>query len=237
MQDRASRRHLIRRATLWAGAGLLALTTLYFLAAWIGSSLPRNSGWEEPEDGITIMVETNGIHTGIVMPVTSEVIDWRDVFPSASRPTPSGELPTHVAIGWGEREVMLNVPEWSDLSPLTALRIVTVGGSPVMRVGHYVRPAPGEWHRPMRLRPDEYRRLAADIIRYLPPVPPGQERRSYSSFERGAMNYDSWGHYSLLNTCNTWIGDRLATAGMRIGRWTPLEGGVMKWVDEPVRSY
>lgn len=179
------------------------------------------------------MVETNGLHTGIVMPIISDVIDWRAVFPSAGQPTPSGTLPTHIAVGWGEREVFLNVAEWTDLTPGTALRVVFAGGDAVMRVAHYVRPAPSEWHRPMRLRPEEYRRLVADILRTLPPVPLGGVRRNHPSYERGAENFDSLGRYTILNTCNTWVGDRLATAGVKVGRWTPLAGGVMKWVPEP----
>lgn len=233
---RRSRWLLIRRGLRGAGAALLAMTLAYFVAAWIGSAIPRNADWQQPADGVEIMVETNGIHTGIVMPVISEVIDWRTVFPSAAQPTSSGELPTHIAIGWGEEEVFLNVPTWADLRPQTALRILALGGRPIMRVAHYVRPAPSEWHRPVRLRPDEYRRLTADILRQLPPVEPGRERRTYHSFEAGARNYRSLGHYTIFNTCNTWVANRLAASGMRIGWWAPLAGGVMKWVERPEPS-
>ena len=93
-------------------AGLLALPcaalALFLLAAWIGSSLPRNPDWTEPAAGITIMVETNGIHTGIVMPVISPVKDWRATFPSAGLPRADGQLPTHVAIGWGENSTRVH---------------------------------------------------------------------------------------------------------------------------------
>lgn len=102
-----------------------------------------------------------------------------------------------------------------------------------MQVSRYVRPAPSEWHRPMRLRPAEYRRLAADILRFLPPVPPGGTRREHRGFDPDAKYFDSLGRYTILITCNTWVGDRLAAAGVKIGRWTPLAGGVMKWVPEP----
>ena len=36
-------------------------------------------------------------------------------------------------------------------------------------------------------------------------------------------------HYNALNTCNTWTGSVLKKAGVRIGMWTPLPGGVMRW--------
>ena len=210
-----------------------AALALYLFAAWIGSSIPRNSGWTEAaasEPGVDIMVETNGIHTGIVMPIVTAHKDWRTTFPSAARPRPDGRMPTHVAVGWGEKEVFLNTPTWGDMKAKTALRIVFGGGEGLMRVGHYIRPAPSNSHRTLRLRPAEYRRLVARIEATLPPLAAGEARVSHRSFEEGAANYDALGRYTLANTCNQWVGDTLAHAGVRMGRWTPLAGGVMKWV-------
>ncbi len=215
-------------------AALLGIIALYFLAAWIGSSIPRNADWTEPDDGITIMVETNGVHTGLIMPIVTEVHDWREVFPSAAQPTPSGELPTHIAVGWGEREVFLDVATWSDLNPLTALRVVTIGGDTLLRIAHYVRPAPGPNHRPLRLRKDEYQRLVQQIEAALPPIKDGANRVAYTSYQPGDVHHDALGRYTPLTTCNSWVGNILAEAGVKTGWWTPLSGGVMKWVPEQV---
>ena len=100
-------------------------------------------------------------------------------------------------------------------------------------MGHYVRPAPSEYHRPLTLRPAEYARLVERVEAALPPLAPGETRVTYESFEEGARNYDATGRYTLANTCNQWVGDTLAHAGIAMGRWTPLAGGVMKWVPEP----
>lgn len=231
---------MTRKRAFRIGGAILALPLLlvlaFFLAAWIGSSVPRNADWDEPEEGVVIMVETNGIHTGIVMPVISEEKDWRETFPSAGIPREDGRMPTHIAIGWGEKEVFLNVPTWGDLEASTALRIVFQGGDGLMRVGHYALPKPSEYHRPLVLRPQEYRRLVAEIEKALPELEAGQERFSYDSFERGARNYDARGRYTLANTCNQWVGDTLAKAGVKVGHWTPLAGGVMKWVPAPEGS-
>lgn len=222
---------------LGAIAALPVLAVLAFMvAAWIGSSLPRNGDWREAraaEPGIDILVETNGIHTGIVMPIVSAEKDWRTTFPSAARPRPDGRMPTHIAIGWGEKEVFLNTPTWAELKASTAARIVFRGGDGLMRVGHYVRPAPGENHRPLRLRPAEYRKLAKAVEAALPQLPEGAVRTTYPSFEIGAANYDARGRYTIGNTCNQWVGDTLAQAGVKMGRWTPLAGGVMKWIRQP----
>ncbi len=71
------------------------------------------------------------------------------------------------------------------------------------------------------MRPDEYRRLVAQIEAALPPQHPGQPRRSYESYEVGARHYDARGRYTATNTCNQWVGDVLAEAGVKIGYWTP----------------
>ena len=226
----------ISRAAVWtkrALIGLALLVGLYFLTAWVGSSIPRNPEWTEPKDGITILVETNGVHTGIVMPIVSEINDWGEFFPSARQPTPSGELPTHIAVGWGERDVFLNVATWGDLDPLTALRVVTIGGDTLLRVSHYVRPAPGENHRPLRLRPWEYERLVAAVEASLPPTNDPAMRRSYASYQPGDIHFDALGRYNPISTCNSWTGNVLAAAGVEMGWWTPFSGSVMKWVPSP----
>jgi Protein of unknown function (DUF2459) len=35
--------------------------------------------------------------------------------------------------------------------------------------------------------------------------------------------------YSALFTCNNWTSAALKRAGVRIGVWTPMPGGVMRW--------
>ena len=219
------------RALRIAGKALawLALALgLFMLAAWVGSSMPRNGEWRESDSGIEIMVETNGIHTGIVMPLVTPHKDWRRDFPASDLPHP--DLPyTHVSVSWGEREVFLNTPTWADLSPLTGLRAL-VGGDALLHVAHYVRPAPGEDTRVLRLRPEEYRRLVERIERQV--RPPGSRKvlRGYAGYD---VFYDAPGTYHLGNTCNQWTSDALASAGVRIGRWTPFAGGVMKWMPAP----
>lgn len=224
------------RAVGWALSGLLAACLLlvggFFLAAWIGSSIPRNADWVEAESGIPIMVETNGVHTGIVMPIATPVKDWRETLPSAGEPIEGGMLPTHVSVGWGDREVYLNVPTWGDLEASTAARIATRGGPAVMRVAHYYRPASGPNHRWVILRDEEYARLVAEVEAGLPPIDDPRDRVSHDSFDPQARVYDSTGRYTLGNTCNQWVGDTLAAAGIEMGTWTPLAGGVMKWIPD-----
>jgi len=205
-------------------AWLALLAGLVVLLFWIAAAIPRNPGWREADRGIAAFIETNGVHTGIIMPVVSEWHDWRTAFPSAARPGV-----THIAVGWGEKEIFLDTPTWGDLHYSTALRIAIEGGDGLLRVGHYRNPAPGEYLRPLTLRPEEYRRIVAAIEAALPPLEPGAIRRSYTGFQPGDVHYDALGRYTLAHTCNQWVADVLAAAGIRVGWWTPLAGGVTRW--------
>jgi len=220
-------RRLIRAlAAVLAALGIIVLA--FALAGWIGSSIPRNAGWHEARSGIQILVETNGVHTALVLPLGTPEKDWRTEFPASDIARPG--LPyTHVSISWGEREVFLNTPTWWDLRAGTVLRIIAGGGAGLLHVAHYARPAPSATERPLLLSRAEYRRLVAAIEATLPPRP----RIRHPGYGPQDVFYDAPGHYTATNTCNQWTSDLLARAGVRTGWWTPFAGGVMKWVPNP----
>ena len=220
----------IWRPARWIAGAIGVAIALFLLTAWIGSSIPRNPDWREPERGVEIMVETNGVHTALVLPLVTAERDWGRVFPIGDIARPDRPY-THVSISWGERQVFLETPTWWDLKASTVLRIAGVGGEGLLHVAYYVRPAPADDIRPLRLTTDEYRRLIATIDRALP------ERewvahRGYGSYD---VFYEAPGRYTVRNTCNQWTSDTLAAAGVRTGWWTPFAGGVMKWVPEPAQ--
>jgi uncharacterized protein (TIGR02117 family) len=217
---------------IWRFFACLALAVgFYGLAGWIGSSLPRNANWHEPERGIEILVETNGVHTAIVMPLATPQKDWQTEFPASDVAAQNAHY-THISLSWGEREVFLHTPAWSDLSLLTVLRIISIGGQSVLHVSHYVRPAPDATMRPLRLSEAGYAQLVRRIERE---IPPHSRRRIYRGYGQDDVFYDGLGRYTAFRTCNQWTSDMLAAAGMRIGQWTPFAGGVMKWVP-PLRT-
>jgi uncharacterized protein (TIGR02117 family) len=219
----------LTRSIGWAALGLFTLIAGFALAGWIGSSIARNADWREPapndSGAVTIMVETNGVHTALVLPLVTPERDWRPIFPDSEIAAPSAEY-THVAISWGEKQVFLSTPTWWHLRPWTVARIIGIGGDGVLHVAHYIRPAAADDIRPLRLTHAQYARLVAAIDRSLPKRP-RVRYRGYASYD---VFYDAPGHYTVRNTCNQWTSNTLAAAGVKIGWWTPFAGGVMKWV-------
>ncbi|MEQ8412502.1 MAG: DUF2459 domain-containing protein [Erythrobacter sp.] len=214
-------RRWLGRATL----ALIALPLLFALGAWIGSSIPRNADWQEPETGVTIMVGDNGVHTEIVMPILAQGHDWRALFPPGDIANPQRPY-THVGVSWGERTFFLETPTWADLEIGNALGAIA-GGDALLHVAWYVRPAPSEDYRRLTLSAKDYRALAASIAADLAPG-----ARRFGGYGGHDVFYPARGTYHLGRTCNQWTSDRLAGAGIRTGWWTPLAGGVMKWVPQ-----
>lgn len=211
---------------------VIAIVILAAIAGWAGSSIARNSDWEEPSNGIPIMLATNGVHTELVLPIDHNGKDWRIVFPGAGDPI-KGKSPTHIAIGFGERDVFLNTPTFYDMKLSTALNVATSGGAGMIRIIPLRNPKTSANRRAFTVSDDQYAKLAAALEADLAPVSTGEPRMfETSSYDRGRY-YLSLQRYTLINTCNQWTSDRLAMAGVRTGWFTPFSGGVMKWVAEP----
>jgi uncharacterized protein (TIGR02117 family) len=213
---------------LWLRAAMLALLgppLAYLATALLLGLMPANAGWVEAEEGVTIFVNTNGVHTGIGMPVRNAVMDWSVLVPAAHlrEPKPAD----YVFIGYGHRGFYLDTPGWAEISPATALNAAFGGGETLIHVDHVDAPGEGPEQRALTLSHEEYARLVAFIRarfrlndgRTIPLIGRGYGLRD--------IFYEAQGGYSLWMTCNEWTGRALRSAGVRMGFWTPLEQGVM----------
>ena len=184
---------------------------LYLAAAAILGHIPTNRDWAEPRANvsgtITVFIQTNGVHTGIVLPAGPH--KWR-------------------AFGWGDRNFYLNTPRWQDIRPGTAVAALVGSGDTLVHVDDLDDFLPDENWRPLRLRADEYARLRAYIAATLKPG--GKPIPGYAARDRF---YPARGRYSALVTCNVWTSRALKAAGVHTGIWTPFSGDVMRWVPRP----
>jgi len=224
-----------RRVVVWLlriVAGIVTVPLAYFAAAFILGAVPANVAWRQPDQGITIFVRSNGIHTWIVMPKVNAEMDWRPYALPAHLRDPRWGAADHIAIGYGNREFYLNTPTWADLSVKTAALALFGSGPTLLHVEHVDRPRAEEWQRPIRVTPAQYRRLAGYIQRRFQldaggrPIP--VLGRGYNDWD---MFYEANGGYSLFLTCNEWTGRALRAAGVRMGLWTPFEQSIMWRLD------
>lgn len=213
----------IKRAALLL-AGVIGF---YLGAALIGSHMPANADWAETPDGITIYVETNGYHTGVVVPVATAGIDLSLTF----RPTDLVDkrlVGNWLAIGWGDRNFYLKTRTWVDLRPNAALSALIGSGRALLHIDHLDQPYPGDDQRAVRISRAEYARLIAAIMASLALGEDGYPVAIAGYGDRDLF-YEANGQYSLLHTCNSWTAETLKRAGIKSALWTPFSGGVMRW--------
>jgi uncharacterized protein (TIGR02117 family) len=201
-----------------------AVPALYLLAALVGSLVPVNPGWAEPDRGVTIYIANNGVHADLVLPAEAEGLDWRPLLPKRHF---AGADPAAgwVAFGAGERRVYLDTPRWRDITLPTIWAGLT-GGTRVMHV-EWVRD-PAYAAREIRLRPEEYRRLWQSIRAEFDLDSRGRPKRiAHPGYGPTDAFYECRGKASALRTCNNWAADRLRLAGVETGLWTPFAQGVV----------
>ncbi len=207
---------------LWLGFWLLLLTG-YPLAAWVGSSIPVNGAWQQPRDGVSLMVASNGVHTMLIVPLVNEDADWRADFPVSDLRAP--KLPyTYLGIGWGDKQFFLETATWADLSWRTPIHVIAGGGESLLHIDHLVTPSPGPDTRVLVVTHAQYRQIVAAIRNERAPGAP------ISGYDADDAFYPAREAYTPWRTCNAWMGRTLRDTGVRMGAWTPIAGGVMKWI-------
>lgn len=202
---------------------VLAVPAAYLLAALIGSLVPVNRNWSEPDEGVTVYLASNGIHSDIVMPAKAAGLDWTPFVPKGdfAKPDPGADW---IAFGSGEERVYLETPTWLDITPRTIWSALT-GGKRVMHV-EWVSNPERYADRAVRLRPEEYRRLWAATRADFQLDEDGKPLRiDHPGYGRSDAFYWAIGTFHALKTCNTWASDRFRIAGAKTSAWPPFVQG------------
>ena len=219
----AGRRRKVRR-NKWVGQGItavLAVPALYLVAALLGSLVAVNRDWREAEQGTTIYIADNGVHTDIIMPVRANGLDWERLLKRRNVAGPPADA-SWIAFGVGERAIYLETPRWRDLRLPIAARALTRGE----RIVHVEWVAsPSYAVREVRLRPDEYRRLWAAVRSSFRDARP--QLIDHKGYGRSDAFYLGHGHANAFNTCNQWTADVLRLAGVKASLWSPFTTGVV----------
>ena len=189
--------------------------------------VPANNAWRQPARGVDIFVESNGIHVSLILPIAAVGEDLSDLVRPEHLSDPR-LLGTHLMIGWGHRAVYRNARTWGDVKSGDIASAVFGSNLTTLHVYHLVNPKPLPHRRTLRVSDAQYRNIIMQV------------RSTFQLDERGMsiahpaygpdnLFYDSIGYYNAFNTCNNWTGTVLKQAGVRVGVWTPLPGGVMRW--------
>ena len=215
---------VVRGAGIFVAA-LLATLVLYIGCALLLGAIPRNTGFVESENGISVYVRTNGVHAELILPTRSSAFDWSTEFPVGHMRALAA--PTEwIAFGWGDRGFMVNTPTWSDLRPGTAIVALSGAGSGAMHV-EYIETPTAYKSRRIRISSAEYERLVAYIRASFVRDRDGRVRQidAPGYFETDAF-YEAVPSYTFWYTCNEWTRRALASAGIRTAVWAPFDTAV-----------
>jgi uncharacterized protein (TIGR02117 family) len=204
---------------------ILAFILLYGLAVLILSRITVNS---EPEVGgdVAIYINTNGVHTDILVPIKNDVKDWtKDILYTQTKSKDS--VAKYVAFGWGDKGFYLDTPEWSDLKASTALKAAFYLGTSAMHTRFYKTVKEDKECVKVMITQKDYQ----DLVTYITDsfqYNNGKkvlwiENQSYGDYD---AFYEAQGKYSLFYTCNTWANNALKAAHQKAALWTPYDKGI-----------
>ena len=223
----------MRRFAYYAVASFVSVIVLYVSAAAVFLLFPANADVQAATlqtridnaahvaPKVRIYVLSNGVHTDVVLPVKSDAFDWRLIFPKTQflHVFDDADL---IAFGWGDAEFYLQTPSWSALKFSTAIRALMGANQALLHVEYLAPRQLPERIFPLDLTTQQYRRLRAHIMQTLALPSTNAQVRFAKGYGASDAFFQARGTYSPIYTCNSWTGDALRQAGVKISRWTPF---------------
>lgn len=211
---------------------VIALAILYLLLAWLLPKIPVNRDFVQPASGVTIYIESNGVHTDIVVPVKNKQVSWLQYISYSDFEQVDSTF-SWIAFGWGDKGFYLETPTWAELKFTTAFKAVFFLGSTAMHVTCKRTPVLHPRMRKLVITEEQYVMLAEYIINSFEKDADGNFIRiDHPGYSDHDCFYEAHGTYSFLNTCNEWTGNGLEYSGVRVGFWTPFDRSVFDQLDK-----
>lgn len=204
---------------------IIAFIVLYLLTAFILAHIPVNSNPEKSND-VTIYINSNGVHTDILVPIKNDTKDWtKDILFSHTKSKDS--IMQYVAFGWGDKGFYLETPEWSDLKASTALKAAFHLGTSAMHTRFYNKVKEDDECVKVTISKKDYK----DLVKYIEDSFALDKNskvqwianQSYGQYD---AFYEANRKYSLFYTCNTWANNALKAAKQKASLWTPYDKGI-----------
>jgi uncharacterized protein (TIGR02117 family) len=223
---------------------LIFIILLYFIVAFglllfptNSDSISANQNNSNPETTtVEAYISSNGVHTDFIFPTRTSQIDWTTIFPIHDFQNTRLET-DFIAIGWGDREFYLNTPEWKDLTLKCAIFAAAGQNRSLIHVeylGH--RELQALMHNQvyqLHLNKNQYAQLRNYVLKTTVLDKNTAQNIANYHYDQNDAFFEATGQYSLFKTCNTWIGNGLRQAGLKVSRWTPFDMTVY-WYLTPV---
>lgn len=226
MKDYTKSKELIKKTLKYSRNSLLVLLSIcafYWISDAILSRIIVNKSLVN--DGyIPVYIQSNGVHTDIVLPIKNDIYDWAKFLPKID------SAYSWLAFGWGNKDFYLNTPEWKDLRPSVGIKAVLGIGDAAMHISVYKKMKVGTRSRLIMIKSEDYQLLIkylqnsfakdknSNIILLGKPDFYGQHEHFYAAK----------GRYSAVSTCNTWANNALKSCHQKACMWTAFDKGILR---------
>ena len=204
---------------------ILALPVLYLAASVILPLIPGPGPDLSGPPAHTIGLLQGPIHTDILFPLTADTLA-RFAFAKAAGVPIDHPDAQWLMFGWGSAAFYTTAGSYSDITASAVLAAAT-GDAAVIRLDVTGPLPPLENLRYVSLSEAQYQALLAQTLTTFA----SQTRLNHPGLTGTDAFFPAHGHFSILRTCNVWLGETLRASGIPFGLWTPANWSVTLALD------
>ena len=212
--------------TLISLALLLIIICLYMGFAYILSRITvNNNSKSSPE--VAIYIQTNGVHTDIVVPIKNELFDWSTQI-KTEHTQAEDSTAQYLAMGWGDKGFYLETPTWADLKASVAFKAAFGLSTTAIHATFYKKMKENESCKKIMISTDQYAKLIDFITASFQKDSQGNfiNIKTTANYGKNDAFYEANGSYSMIHTCNTWANNALKSCDQKACFWTPFDTGI-----------
>ena len=144
--------------TLKSIGAIIGLVIFYITLVLILPLIPIDEEETAEPKNIPIYLLTNGVHTDLVLPTKTSIVDWSLILPYQNTRSQQTDF-KHIAIGWGDKGFYLDTPTWADLKVSTAIKASFWLGESAMHCTYYNEITESEHCKKIMLTSSQYQNL------------------------------------------------------------------------------
>lgn len=209
-------------------AGIIFIPPMiYMVMVLVGAAIPVNNTDITHNPDLKIYLVSNGMHTDIVVPARTAIIDWTQIV-KPEHTLSKQENYNYVSFGWGDLGFYANTPRWEDLTLDTGFKALFLKSPSAVHATFLPAVIENEDTKTLYIENEQYRMLAE----YIKNTFEYDEENNASQpvpglhYSHDDAFYRARGSLHLFNTCNTWVNNGLKEAGLRACLWTPFVEGI-----------
>ncbi len=197
---------------------LILVPLFYGLVSYLLMLFPSKGSQTNSPKEQKIYILYSSMHTDIVLDLENSNVDWNRLLPQVVK----GRKKGYLGFGWGDKETYLNTPTWDDLKISTALKALFLNTPSLLHVGYYR----DIHHYPIK-KVDLTQKQFQTLEQILKQEFSNNPHYEAKGFGRDDAFYTSNRLYNAIKTCNSWSGDRVREANIRMSYWTPFSFNVL----------